>query len=113
MTRVSFSLHLIPPSLRKASVRLVSYLLVCTLMAFLCSCARQPEPSSFGDVPGFVLGLVHGFVMIISFIGSFFMDVRMYAFPNSGKLYDLGFMIGACCQPGALFSVLFIAIVFD
>lgn len=47
------------------------------------------------DPPGFFSGLFHGFLMLFSLIGSVFTDVRVYAFPNGGFWYDLGFVIGA------------------
>jgi hypothetical protein len=58
------------------------------------SCAHQPDPKSY-DPPGFFSGLFHGFIILFSLIGSIFMDIRIYAFPNSGFSYDLGFLIGA------------------
>lgn len=58
-------------------------------------CASQPHPQTY-DAPGFFLGLWHGLIMIPSLLGSVFMDdVRIYAFPNDGILYDIGFVIGA------------------
>jgi len=64
------------------------------LLVAASACARQPPPV-LPDPPGFFLGLLHGFLMLFSFIGSIFTDVRIYAFPNSGFGYDLGFLIGA------------------
>jgi hypothetical protein len=58
------------------------------------SCAHQPGPDSFNP-PGFLMGLLHGFLIVFSFIGSLFTDVRIYAFPNSGGWYDFGYLIGA------------------
>jgi len=46
------------------------------------------------------LGLVHGAIILFSFIGSLFTDVRIYAFPNSGVMYDLGFLMGAVAAIG-------------
>lgn len=60
----------------------------------LSSCATQPFPTAH-EPPGFLLGVVHGFLSVLSLIGSLFWDIRVYAFPNSGRLYDLGFVIGA------------------
>lgn len=57
-------------------------------------CAHQPIPV-LPDPPGFFSGLLHGFLMLFSLIGSIFTDVRVYAFPNSGFWYDVGFVIGA------------------
>jgi len=53
-----------------------------------------PAPESTG-VPGFWWGLFHGFVAPFALIRSFFNpEIRMYAAPNSGWWYDLGFVIG-------------------
>lgn len=60
----------------------------------LAGCAHQPSPDAY-DPPGFFSGLIHGFLIFFSFVGSIFMDVRIYAFPNSGFFYDLGYLIGA------------------
>jgi hypothetical protein len=59
------------------------------------SCARQPLPPDTGSVPGFLLGLLHGFMILFSFVGSLFSDIRIYAFPNAGGWYDFGFLLGA------------------
>ena len=60
----------------------------------LFGCATQPVPNAF-DPPGFWMGIVHGFLIFFSLIGSFFSDVRIYAFPYSGGFYDLGYLFGA------------------
>jgi hypothetical protein len=60
----------------------------------LVGCATQPKPLAL-DLPGFFSGLLHGFMILFSLIGSIFMDIRMYAFPNSGFWYDAGFFVGA------------------
>ena len=61
------------------------------------ACARQPEiVVTPCDPPGFFLGLVQGFFIIFAFIGTFFdSDIAIYAVPNSGWPYNLGFIIGA------------------
>ena len=70
-------------------------LLLLTLVVVASSgCAHQP-PAVLPGVPGFFHGLLHGFLLLVSLVGSIFTDVRVYAFPNSGFLYDLGFVIGA------------------
>ena len=71
----------------------IACLLVLTAIA--SACARQPLPPDVGNVPGFLLGLVHGFIIVFSFFGSLFSDVRIYAFPNTGGWYDFGFLLGA------------------
>lgn len=60
----------------------------------LASCATQPVPTAFSP-PGFWSGLLHGFTILFSLIGSIFTDYRIYAFPNSGGWYDLGYFFGA------------------
>jgi hypothetical protein len=67
--------------------------------ALLCACATQPAPIAFNP-PGFWFGLLHGVIAPFALIASFFSDVRIYAFPNSGWWYDFGFVIGI----GALFG---------
>jgi hypothetical protein len=62
----------------------------------LSACATQPA-SNVHDAPGFLMGLVHGFMSLFSLIGSTIWDVRVYAFPNSGGWYDFGFVLGAAC----------------
>ena len=65
----------------------------------LAACAHQPPPSAY-DAPGFFSGLLHGVLLPFSLIGSIFMDIRVYAFPNSGFFYDLGFFSGVAAYGG-------------
>jgi len=64
------------------------------LAATLSACATQPHPSAL-EPPGFWMGIVHGFTILFSLVGSIFTDYRIYAFPNSGVWYDLGYFLGA------------------
>jgi hypothetical protein len=73
--------------------------IVCALA--LSACATQPTPSAY-DPPGFLWGFVHGFISLFSLIGSFFWDIRVYAFPNGGRWYDVGFVLGASCFFGGI-----------
>jgi hypothetical protein len=66
---------------------------VLALAVLLASCATQPTPEAY-DAPGFFSGLWNGFTVFFSLIGSLFWHVRIYAFPNSGFWYDLGFFFG-------------------
>jgi hypothetical protein len=70
------------------------FLLLLALMVTAASCAYQPAPEA-NDPPGFFMGLIHGFLILFSFVGSVFTDIRIYAFPNSGAWYDFGYLIGA------------------
>ena len=74
--------------------RLIRFLIVALAILLIASCASQPAPDVY-DPPGFLSGLLHGFLMLFSLIGSIFTDVRIYAFPNSGGWYDFGFFLGA------------------
>jgi hypothetical protein len=60
----------------------------------LAACATQPPPQDVSP-PGFFSGLLHGFLILFSFIASLFTDFRIYAFPNSGGWYDFGYLLGA------------------
>ena len=59
----------------------------------LVACASQPPGQSGG--PAFLAGLWHGVIAPIAFLISLFdPDVRLYAFPNAGRWYDFGFLLG-------------------
>lgn len=69
------------------------------LAAGLAACAREPSGVvPVDDPPGFLLGLVHGFGIVFAFIGTFFVeDIAIYAVPNTGWPYNLGYIFGAAC----------------
>lgn len=75
--------------------RLVVFVALCSVVLLLASCAHQPQPPAYDSLPGFWSGLLHGFLIFFSFVGSLFTDVRIYAFPNSGGWYDFGYLLGA------------------
>lgn|SRR5262249_9352877 len=89
----------------KLSIERTRTLFFVALLCFIAaSCARQPEPSAWipaddlgfrGQIAGFFVGLFHGFTMALNLCASLFFNVRIYTFPNSGRLYDLGYVIGA------------------
>jgi hypothetical protein len=61
----------------------------------LAACAQQVSSAVKPEAPGFLLGLWHGFIFPVAFILSLFMkDVAVYAVPNDGVLYNLGYFIG-------------------
>lgn len=56
-------------------------------------CATQ-SLGNIGDLPGFFKGLLHGFIILFSFIASLFTDYEIYAFPNAGGWYNFGYLLG-------------------
>ena len=73
---------------------------VLALCVLLASCATQPW-SGGHDAPGFWMGLVHGFIAPVDLVWHLIDPrVRMYAYPNSGGWYDLGFFLGVGCLGG-------------
>jgi hypothetical protein len=68
-------------------------LLALLVLFFLSACAHQPAALEPG-APGFLMGLVHGAIAPVSLVAGIFTDVRIYAFPNGGGWYDLGFLLG-------------------
>jgi hypothetical protein len=81
--------------------------LVTVLLALLlASCAAtQPPTIPLLDAPGFWKGLWHGFIAPVTFIISLFSDdVRIYAFPNAGRWYDFGFMLGISGFSGGILA---------
>lgn len=67
-------------------------------VSLLTSCATQPAPPLDSwlaqSPPGFWMGIVHGLVAPLALLGSIFLDIRIYAFPNSGGWYDFGYVLG-------------------
>ena len=80
--------------------RALLLVLFVTCAALLSSCATQPVPNAI-DPPGFFSGLLHGFTIVFSMIWSIFSDARIYAYPNSGGWYDLGYLWGAATFLGS------------
>jgi hypothetical protein len=80
--------------------RLYIFLAMCAAVASATGCATQPPPSAT-DPPGFLTGLIHGFGMVFNLISEIWSDNRIYAFPNSGSGYDIGFFLGASAFLGA------------
>ncbi len=73
--------------------RLIAAGVLAVLAVGLVACASQPPGQS--GTPAFLAGLWHGVIAPIAFVISLFdNDVRMYAFPNAGRWYDFGFLLG-------------------
>ena len=69
-------------------------LLLVLALGLLAACATQPVHHDV-TLPGFLAGLVHGFISPFALVAEIFTDFRIYAYPNSGGWYDFGFMLGA------------------
>jgi|GEM_PF-2179753 len=74
-------------------------------VVIVAGCAHQPIPEAY-DPPGFFMGVWHGATMGFSLIGEIFFNHRIYAFPNSGGWYDLGYVLGGGGLIGGLFKSL-------
>jgi hypothetical protein len=78
---------------------------VCLALVLASCAADQPGPVPLVDAPGFWKGLWHGFIAPVTFFVSVFSDhVRIYAFPNAGRWYDFGFMLGISGFSGGVFA---------
>ena len=71
----------------------VLFLPALIIILFISGCATQ-SVTNVTNPPGFFSGLLHGFIILFSFIASLFTDYRIYAFPNAGGWYDFGFLLG-------------------
>ena len=64
-----------------------------TVLLLLAGCATRPM--GHHTDPALVRGLIDGALAPITFVISLFSDtVRMYAYPNIGRWYDIGFLVG-------------------
>lgn len=79
----------------KRAKKLLPIILFLSLIFVMTSCA--PGNDKFDAEPaGFLMGLWHGFISLFTFIISLFKDdVTIYEVVNTGKLYNLGFILGA------------------
>ncbi|MEN6457074.1 MAG: hypothetical protein ABFD10_22705, partial [Prolixibacteraceae bacterium] len=66
---------------------LVYSLLLLITIVLVTGCATQ-SVTNVQDPPGFWYGLLHGFIILFSFIISLFTDYEIYAFPNAGAWYN-------------------------
>jgi hypothetical protein len=65
------------------------------LPLLLAGCATQMAGVVKPGAPGFLLGLVQGFMAPVTFVISLFRpDVAVYAVPNNGGWYNFGFILG-------------------
>jgi hypothetical protein len=65
------------------------------LPILLAGCATQMQGVVKPDAPGFLFGLVQGFIAPVTFVISLFdHSVAVYAVPNNGGWYNFGFVLG-------------------
>lgn len=64
------------------------------LALLIAGCGFATTGYSVYDPPGFFLGVWHGLLAPWTLILRLFLDIKMYAFPNTGWFYDFGFIIG-------------------
>lgn len=65
------------------------------IVLVLTGCTFAGDTSAFtAGTPGFLMGFWHGIIAPYTLIVRFFLDIKMYATPNSGLTYDLGFLFG-------------------
>ena len=68
------------------------------LALILAACVAQQANSAISpSAPGFLEGVWHGFIFPVAFIVSLFTDqIAVYAVPNNGTWYDVGYFVGIC-----------------
>jgi hypothetical protein len=78
-----------------AGGRIKPAMAVLALSLLLAGCATQMAGVVKPQAPGFLFGLVQGFIAPVTFLISLFRpDVAVYAVPNNGGWYNFGFVLG-------------------
>ena len=90
-------------------LRRIRPLLILAAFVFVFGSCTASQPHTFAPtlepIPGFWKGFWQGFIAPIAFVVSLFSDeVRIYAFPNAGRWYDFGFMLGIGGFSGGVFA---------
>jgi hypothetical protein len=81
-------------TVRTSRLRITTLLACCLVVSCVATQVTVASTES-ATIPGFFAGFWHGLIAPIAFVVSLFTDhVRVYAFPNGGRWYDLGFMLG-------------------
>ena len=69
-------------------------LIALTLVLTACI-AKQSSAAVSPNGPGFLDGVLHGFIFPVAWIVSLFTDkIAVYAVPNNGGWYNFGYFIG-------------------
>ncbi len=78
--------------MKKSIIQIASALI---FILVLTGCTFAGDSSSLtAGTPGFFMGIWHGIIAPYTLIVRFFIDVKMYATPNVGFGYDIGFLLG-------------------
>lgn len=79
----------------RTTARTLRRLALLAVPLVLAGCATQMRGAVQPDAPGFLIGLVQGFIAPVTFLISLFRhDVAVYAVPNNGDWYNFGFILG-------------------
>ena len=69
--------------------------LVALTLALTACIAKQSGAAVSPSGPGFLEGVLHGFIFPVAWIVSLFTDdIAIYAVPNNGGWYNFGYFIG-------------------
>jgi len=76
----------------------IRILSLAVLALALSACIAKQGPGAVSPAgPGFLEGVLHGFIFPVAWIVSLFTDdIAIYAVPNNGGWYDFGYFIGIC-----------------
>lgn len=77
----------------KKGIKIIVLIAAVGLILSGCTFAGDSSALTQGT-PGFFMGIWHGIVAPYTLIVRFFLDIKMYAVPNSGIGYDAGFLLG-------------------
>jgi hypothetical protein len=90
------------PATRIRSIFLLQATVLLSAVVLLSSCAAGGNPTASPNAPaGFLRGLWHGFIILVTFVISLFTDsVSIYEVNNTGNWYDFGFVLGAMIALG-------------
>ena len=93
--------------MRRSTRILATSALVVGSVLLLASCAAGPNDladtarAEGGDPAGFLRGLWHGVIALVTFVISLFTDsVSVYEVHNNGGWYDFGFLLGLMISLG-------------
>lgn len=79
----------------QARVALILCMLLALVLAAGCTPSSNPVAGPDDDAAGFWKGIWHGFILLFTLVISLFNEnVGVYEIQNTGRLYDLGFLLG-------------------